>query len=364
MNLLTLEYLAKIVDGHVIGDCSIHCADARPLQEASTGQITLLDDPKRISDVEAAGVAAVVVAAAIPNCTIPQLVSKLPHAAFAKIVEQFRPCVVRDFSGISPAAQINETAQIGAGCAIHPGVHIGKGAIIGDGTTLMPGVIVMPNCKIGANCLLFPGVVLYEYTVLESDVTIHAGSILGAYGFGYRQQEGQHVRTAQLGYVHVEANVEIGAGATIDRGTYGTTRIGTGTKVDNQVMIAHNCQIGKHNLICSQVGIAGSCRTGDYVVLAGQVGLKDHVVLGDAAIVGAQAGVMENLDGNKVYLGSPATSQREQMRIMAVERKLPDMRRALQRLTKEVAALTSQIEANGEPVAAGQTSDAAENKAA
>jgi UDP-3-O-[3-hydroxymyristoyl] glucosamine N-acyltransferase len=108
-------------------------------------------------------------------------------------------------------------------------------------------------------------------------------------------------------------------------------------------MIAHNCQIGRHNLICSQVGIAGSCRTGDYVVLAGQVGLKDHVTLGDQAIVAAQAGVMDDLPGKQVYLGSPATTQREQMQIFAVQRRLPEMRKAIQRLTKEMDSIREEI---------------------
>ncbi|MGB1927269.1 MAG: UDP-3-O-(3-hydroxymyristoyl)glucosamine N-acyltransferase, partial [Rubripirellula sp.] len=152
-------------------------------------------------------------------------------------------------------------------------------------------------------------------------------------------EKGRHLPAAQLGYVCIEADVEIGASATIDRGSYGATTIGEGTKIDNQVMIAHNCKIGKHNLICSQVGIAGSSRTGDYVVLAGQVGLKDHITLGDHTIVGAQAGVMDDCKGNEIYLGSPATPQREQMQIMAVERRLPEMRREMKLLRRELDQL-------------------------
>lgn len=135
-----------------------------------------------------------------------------------------------------------------------------------------------------------------------------------------------------MGYVAIESDVEIGACVTIDRGTYGATRIGQGTKIDNHVMIAHNCQIGKHNLICSQVGIAGSSVTGDYCVLAGQVGLADHVQLGDKVTVGAQAGVMNDLASNGTYLGSPAMPLREQMQVFAVLRKLPEMYKSLRRL--------------------------------
>jgi UDP-3-O-[3-hydroxymyristoyl] glucosamine N-acyltransferase len=222
----------------------------------------------------------------------------------------------------------------------------------------MPGVVVMPNCRIGEDCVVHAGVTLYEYTRIDERVVIHAGTVIGANGFGYRLESGRHIPTAQLGYVHIESDVEIGAAVTIDRGTFGATRIGEGTKIDNQVMIGHNCQIGKHNLLCSQVGIAGSCRTGDYVVLAGQVGLKDHITLGDHTIVGAQAGVMEDCQGGEVYLGSPATTQRNQMQIMAVERRLPEMRREVKQLRRELAEVQQRLAA-ADDASASQDSRAA-----
>ena len=200
----------------------------------------------------------------------------------------------------------------------------------------MANSVIMDRCVLGDDIVVGPNVTLYEYTRLDDGVQIHGGSVLGARGFGYRRVAGEHQPTAQLGYVHVERDVEIGAAVTIDRGTFGSTRIGAGTKIDNQVQIAHNCQIGKRNLICSQVGIAGSSSTGDDVILAGQVGLKDHVHLGDGVVVGAQAGVMNDLPGPQVYLGSPATPQKEQMQIMAVQRKLPQMRRELKTLSRDV----------------------------
>lgn len=242
--VFTLDTLADIVGGQVVGNGSTECVDARPLQEAAAGHITLLDDPKRISQVARSQAAAVVVERAIDDAATPQLVVEDIHAAFANIIRQFRPDIEHDFQGISAQALISPDAKIAENCTIHPGVHVGAGAVVGAGTTLMPGVIVMPHCRIGEACQLFPNVVLYPYSVLEDRVVIHVGSVIGAYGFGYRQEGGRHIRTAQLGYVHIESDVELGAAVTVDRGTYGTTRIGTGTKVDNQVMIAHNCQIG------------------------------------------------------------------------------------------------------------------------
>ena len=174
--------------------------------------------------------------------------------------------------------------------------------------------------------------------------------MLGAYGFGYKTVDGRHQLSAQLGWVELGADVEVGACTTIDRGTYGPTRIGEGTKIDNQVMIAHNCRIGRHNLICSQVGVAGSCTTGDYVVLAGQVGVRDHVHIGDQAIVGAKGGVSGDVPGGETYLGIPATPEREQKLKQAALSKLPELRRQVKEMDRTLAALVARADA-GAPLA-------------
>jgi UDP-3-O-[3-hydroxymyristoyl] glucosamine N-acyltransferase len=176
---------------------------------------------------------------------------------------------------------------------------------------------------------------------------IHAGAVLGAYGFGYKTVGGRHQLSAQLGWVELGADVDVGAGTTIDRGTYGPTRIGEGTKIDNQVMIAHNCRIGRHNLICSQAGVAGSCTTGDYVVLAGQVGVRDHVHIGDRAVVGAKGGVSGDVPAGEIYLGIPATPEREQKLKQAALSKLPEMRRQLKELERTVSRLAGPLEPAG-----------------
>ncbi|WP_235934780.1 UDP-3-O-(3-hydroxymyristoyl)glucosamine N-acyltransferase [Candidatus Laterigemmans baculatus] len=331
-----LGELASLVGGQLIGDANAVCRGAAPLYEVSAGEVTFLDSSRGVESVVEAGAVAVVVNQPLPDVEIHQIVVEHPHDAFATIVSHFQPAAPPAAAAIHPSATIDPTAVLGCDVAIEANVTIGRGVVIGDRCRLMPGVVVMDQVRIGDDCVLYPGVTLYDRTVLEERVTVHAGSVLGAFGFGYKTREGRHHRAPQLGYVHIEADVEIGASVTIDRGTFGSTRIGTGTKIDNQVMIAHNCQIGRHNLICSQVGIAGSCRTGDHVILAGQVGLKDHITLGEGAIVGAQAGVMEDLAGGQVYLGSPATTQREQMQIMAIQRRLPEMRRAIKTLERAV----------------------------
>jgi UDP-3-O-[3-hydroxymyristoyl] glucosamine N-acyltransferase len=181
-----------------------------------------------------------------------------------------------------------------------------------------------------------PNAVLYEGTVVGHRVIIHASAVLGADGFGYRLQGGRHVKVPQLGHVEVGDDVEVGAGSTIDRGTFGPTRVGAGTKIDNLVQVGHNCRIGRHNLLVAHVGIAGSCATGDYVVIAGQAGIADHVSVGDRVVIGAKAGVTKDIAAGERVLGAPATSERDQKRILMSLEKLPDMRRDLRRVKQQL----------------------------
>ncbi len=336
---ILLGELAALVGGRLIGDPTRECRGAAPPGEAKAGEVTMVEDPRRAKLIADDLAVAVVTPHEGDFGGTAQIVVDDPHASFARVVAHFRP-PLRD---VSPEVGIDPTATVAPSARVDPSATIGAGVKIGERVRILPGVVVMPWCEIADDCVIHANVTLYEYTRVGSRVVIHAGTVIGAHGFGYRQHEGRHVPTSQLGYVDIEADVELGACVTIDRGTYGATRIGEGTKIDNQVMIGHNCRIGRHNLICSQVGIAGSCRTGDYVVLAGQVGLKDHITLGDRTVVGAQAGVMEDCQGDQVYLGSPATTQREQMQIMAVERRLPEMRRSIKELRRDLERLEQQL---------------------
>jgi UDP-3-O-[3-hydroxymyristoyl] glucosamine N-acyltransferase len=261
------------------------------------------------------------------------------HAAFAKIVCHFRPVRQQPRTGVSPHAIVSASARLAHDVDIHPGATIGDGVTIGAGATVHAGVRIMAGCTIGERVTIFPNAVLYENTVVGPRSVIHAGAVLGAYGFGYVAVGGKHQLSAQLGYVELGADVEVGACTTIDRGTYGPTVIGEGTKIDNQVMIAHNCRIGRHNMICSQVGIAGSTTTGDYVVMAGQAGVRDHVHIGDRAVLGAKAGVPNDVPADTSVLGIPARPEREQKLIFAAIARLPEFRHQLKALQAAVARL-------------------------
>ena len=349
----TLAELARLVGGRILGDPANEASDqtitgAETLDLAGQSDITLIDHVDRIHHLaESPAVAAVVpddaATADLAHDELPALLAVADvHQAFTAIVAKFRPPRTIPRGGISPAAHIDATAQLDANVEVHPGATIGPDVTLGSGSTVHAGVHIMTGCEIGQDVTLMPGVVLYENTQVGPRSLIHAGAVIGAYGFGYQIVDGAHQRTAQLGYVAIGADVEIGANSTVDRGTYGATTIGEGTKLDNLVMIAHNCQIGRHNIICSQVGIAGSTTTGDYVVMAGQVGVRDHVHIGTGARLGAMAGISNDVAEHTTVFGAPATPEREQKLQMAAVAKLPQMRRQFKALKRAVAELVEQ----------------------
>jgi UDP-3-O-[3-hydroxymyristoyl] glucosamine N-acyltransferase len=338
----SLGALAQLVGGEVVGDATVEIAGAATLLDAGPGEITLADKNEKADRLAATTASAAVVPLGFPiaSLTVPAIIVDDVHQAFTAIVMRFRPPRIRRRSGIHPSASISSTARLGSDVDVHAGATIGDDVEIGAGSTIHPGVHVMAGCKLADNVTVYPNAVLYENTIVGARSVIHAHAVLGCHGFGYRYFEGSHRPSAQLGHVQVGCDCEIGAGTTIDRGTYGPTLVGDGTKIDNLVMIAHNCRIGRHNMICSQVGVAGSTITGDYVVMAGQVGVRDHVRIGERAVLGAKAGVSADVPAGAHVFGIPAIAERDQKIQFAAISKLPDMRRQLKALQQAVDELT------------------------
>ncbi len=343
----TVEQLAALVRGRLVGDGSVAIQSARPVGEAGPGDITFVDDERYAKLLRASPASAAIVGPHFQPIAsergIPVIEVDDPLSAFLLVRTHLKGEDRPRWTGVHPMAFVAPTARIGENVAIYPFAYVGDGVEVGDGTTLHPGVVVGAGCRIGQNSTLHPNVVLYEGVVLGDRVEVHAGTVLGGDGFGYRMVDGRHVKVPQTGNVEVGHDVEIGANCTIDRGTFEATTIGEGSKIDNLVMIGHNNRIGRHNLLCGQVGIAGSCKTGDYVVMAGQAGIKDHTDIGDRVIVGAQAGVHRNIPSNHQVLGSPAIPVKEQRHIFAMIARLPDMHRQLRELASQVALLTAAL---------------------
>jgi len=338
-----LAVLAELVGGRLFqqgaGDTTIE--GAATLADAGPGDISLLDNVEKAHRLARSRSGAVVVPRDFAPDHPPAIQVDDVHAAFATIVAHFRPSRVAARIGVSPLAAVSRSARLDEDVDVHPGATVGDDARIGPHSTIHAGAKIGAGCKLGAGVTIYPNAVLYENTIVGDRSVIHAGAVLGAFGFGYKMVGGQFQLSAQLGHVEIGCDVEIGACSTIDRGTYSATIIGDGTKIDNQVMIAHNCRIGRHNMICSQVGIAGSTTTGDYVVMAGQVGVRDHVHIGAGAVLGAQSGVVNDVPDGAQMLGAPAVPIRQQKIQFAHLSRLPEMRQQIKELQRQIEALTA-----------------------
>ncbi len=331
---LTVRQLAELVQGTFQGDGDLLIHGARPLGEARSGDITFVEDAKHFSKLNGCQASAAVVPHAMTANGLPVIQVADPLDAFVRIVRHLHGRAEPPPHGIDPRASVHPTATVGADPSIHPFAAVGEETAIGARCRLHSGVAIGRHCRLGDDVTLYPNVVVYDGTVIGNRVMVHGNAVLGADGFGYRFHDGRHVKVPQFGNVEIGDDVEVGACTTIDRGTFQATRVGEGTKIDNLVQVAHNCQVGRHNLFVSQIGIAGSSSTGDYVVVAGQAGIIDHVHIGDRAMVGAKAGVTRDVPAGQRVLGSPAIAERDQKRILICLEKLPEIRRDV-RLIKQ-----------------------------
>ena len=336
----TLSELAALVDGTVVGDGGLSIVGVAPLQCAGATELTFLERPDRVALLQRKSKAGAVV---VPTGIVPEGFAAIQVTnvveAFEMIARFFAPPRDETIQGISEQAFVHPTAKIGVNVAIGHFAVIEEDVVLGNGVEIHSGVQIAAGCVIGDHTTIFPNAVLYRSTVIGSRCIIHAGAVIGAFGFGYDSSQGVHKLSPQIGNVLIENDVEVGANCTIDRATYGSTIIGEGTKIDNFVMIGHNCKIGKHNLLCAHTGIAGSTTTGTHVVMAGRVGVRDHVHIGDRAVIGAMAGILADVDPDARIVGIPATPEKEQMRIQVALQRLPKMREEFKQLQKEVEAL-------------------------
>lgn len=329
-----LSNLAALVGGQLTGDPNHPIRAAKPVGEAGINDITFLEHDKYLTDLADGSAGAAVVPMGIQLDGRNLIRVSDAFEAFLVIAQHLCQPLPDEPPAIDPRATIHPSATIGVGARIEAFAVVGAHTVIGRGCRLAAGSAVGRQCRLGDDVTLKNNVVVYDRTIIGDRVTIHANSVIGADGFGYRVHNGRHVKVPQLGWVEIGDDVEIGSCTTIDRGTFTATRIGSGTKIDNLVMIAHNCQVGRHNIFVSQMGMAGSSSTGDYVVIAGQVGVVDHVHIGDRSVIGGQAAVTKDVAPDSRMLGSPATPAKEQMRILMSLQHLPEFRKEF-RLVQE-----------------------------
>jgi len=335
-----LADIASLVRGEIIGPPEAYTIDitgVAGIQEAQDGDITFIAAQKYRKELPTCKASCVLVKEVIPDVNVTQLKVSSPYRAFATLLEHFyvKP---KKFSGISDGAIISDKAHIASDVSVFPFSYIADNVTIGSGTVIYPHVFIGENTTIGKQCVIYPNVTVREGVMIGNNVIIHAGSVIGADGFGYVFDEGSYHKIPQVGGIIIEDDVEIGSNVSVDRATLGYTVIGKGTKIDNLVQIAHNVKIGNHSVLVSQVGIAGSTEIGDYVTLAGQVGISDHATVDSGTTIGPQSGIKGHV-AKGTYIGSPALPQREWMKAVALFARLPALNKKIKELEEKIREL-------------------------
>ncbi len=327
--------VAKRLHGNVLGDPAVILKGFAPAERAQAGDLTFAENEGFFAKAEQSAASAIIVSHEVESTRKTLIRVADARVAFAKALELFFP-EPRPPAGIHPTAIVASSAQVDTTAHVGPYCVVGDRTRIGARCVLNGGNHVGADCRLGDDVILFPNVTLYARTELGHRVRIHAGSVIGADGYGYVLDNGTHRKVLQIGSVIIGDDVEIGANTTVDRGALGPTVIGRGTKIDNLVMIAHNVEIGEHCLLVGQVGIAGSTKLGNYVVLAGQVGIAGHLKIGHRVTVAAKAGVMNHISDGEKWFGLPAQPDKAIKRQLVALRQLPDWLKRIAALEKKV----------------------------
>ncbi|MGH9500261.1 MAG: UDP-3-O-(3-hydroxymyristoyl)glucosamine N-acyltransferase [Terriglobales bacterium] len=304
------------------------------IEEAGTGQITFVANPKYAAAARTTKAAAVIVADDFPAIPSAMLRSKNPYLTFARAIALFHQ-PHKYAPGIHPTAVVHPSARIEEGAHLGPYVVIGENVEIGRHAVLLAHVVIYHDAKIGDNFFAHAHAVVREGCRVANHVLLQNGAVIGADGFGFAKDDaGRWHKIPQPQPVVIQDDVEIQANSCIDRASVGETRIGSGVKIDNLAQIGHGSKIGDNTLVCAQVGLAGSSEIGKSAILAGQAGVAGHCRLGDGVIMTAQSGVSHDVPDGKIISGSPAFDNRQWLRATAIFARLPDIVKQLQRREK------------------------------
>lgn len=341
---ISLNDIANLVQGTVIGDGSIKISSLAPIDEILPGALVFADGNENIKLAEGSDAAAILVSHKITAANKPIIQVAHPFKAFITLLSHFHPMPAAT-AGVHPSAVIAEGVQLGENVSIGPYVVIEAGSIIGNHCVLKSHIHVGRNVRLGDNTTIHPQVTIYDNSQLGSRVTIHASTVIGSDGFGYTFVDGQHLKVPHVGRVVIEDDVEIGANTAVDRATIGATVIGQGTKIDNLVQVAHSVKLGKNNILCGFTGIAGSTTSGNNVIFAANVGVSDHVRIDNNVILGARTGVPPNkhLKEGEVYLGNPARLKDLAIKHELSVNRIPLIRKNIKTLTEKVSELQKKL---------------------
>lgn len=324
----TAQQIAGILEGEVVGNPNAEVYKLAKIEEGTEGSLTFLANPKYQSYIySTAATIAIVNKTFEPEQEVKVTLIKVEDAykSFSKLLEYYNQVKLMK-SGIEQPSVISDNVVYGENLYLGSFCYIGKNVTIGNNVKIYPNTFIGDNVTIGDNCLIFAGVRIYSETEVGSNCTIHSGTIIGSDGFGFAPQEdGTFAKVPQIGNVIIENNVEIGACTTIDRATLGSTIIRKGVKLDNQIQIAHNVEIGENTVIASQTGIAGSTKVGKNCMIGGQVGIVGHITIGDRVRIQAQSGIGKSLKDDETVQGSPAFNYGDWSKSYVHFRNLPNI---------------------------------------
>ena len=339
------KQIAEFIQGTIVGDENATVHTFAKIEEGMPGAISFLSNPKYTHYIYDTRSSIVLVNKDFePEKEIKATLIKVDNAyeSLAKLLNLYEMSKPKK-TGIDPLAYIAPTAKIGENVYIAPFACVGDNAEIGNNTSLHPHATVGSGAKVGSNCILYPHATVYHDCRVGNNCILHAGSVIGADGFGFAPSPEGYEKIPQIGITILEDNVEIGANTCIDRATMGATIIRKGVKLDNLIQIAHNVEVGSHTVMASQVGIAGSTKVGEWCMFGGQVGVAGHITVGNKVNMGAQSGVHSSIKDGEALIGTPPMPLKSYFKSSAVFRKLPDMYLELNSLKKEVEELKKQL---------------------
>ena len=334
MTTITLKKIQQQFGGTLEGNGDVTISGVNSLEHAGKGELTFATDAKYHEQICASQASAVIVTedfAEVAN--IPLLRVGRPKQVFSQVMCLFQK-ETGPAPGIHPATFIDSSCQLADQVAIGERVTLRAQSVIGARSKIEAGSFIGEGVTIGCDCWIGPNVTLQAGCTIGERVIIHAGSVIGTDGFGYAWDGSKHAKIPQLGSVVIEDDVEIGGNVCIDRGTFGETRIGRGSKLDNLVHIAHNVVLGEHVAIAAQVGIAGSTVLKNGVVIGGCAAISDHVTVGEGAMIGGAAGVTKDVAPGDTVWGTPARTIKQVLKEQACVAKLPELMKEIRKLIK------------------------------
>lgn len=335
----TAEQIAGILEGEVIGNANAEVSTLSKIEEGAEGSLTFLSNPKYQNYIYTTKASITIVNKSfVADAPVETTLIKVDdaYASFTKLLEFYNE-VKLNKTGIEQPSFIADNAKLGTNTYLGAFCYIGQNVVLGENVKIYPNCFVGDNVVIGDNCVVFAGAKIYSETSIGNNCTIHSGAIIGADGFGFAPNpDGTYTKIPQIGNVVIEDNVDIGSCTTIDRATMGSTIIRKGVKLDNQIQIAHNVEIGENTVIAAQAGIAGSTKIGKNCMIGGQVGISGHLSIGNNVRIQAQSGVARNIKDNEILQGSPTFGYNDFSKSYIHFKNLPKIVAEIEELKKQI----------------------------